>query len=250
MFVTKFSRDLGSEYKRFGIVVQCLMPGYVATKMSKIKKPTWMAPSPKKYVRCALQTVGVEDETTGYYPHSLLVSTSLWLVHTIVDYLVGNDSSSYWWLQLNVWLELSSYLRNLRSASNWHRLAIGITTHPNRIYRCYILFCERATDTEGYKHCICEVVVTLWTLLKCHIGVNNKSLPRVSSSHSRIEKQLIILWIINHHSSDMSVLTHYMLVNLDKYIRATGGSVSFHLLFNWHASYCTVWTPGISNQEC
>ncbi|XP_046668630.1 very-long-chain 3-oxoacyl-CoA reductase-like isoform X1 [Homalodisca vitripennis] len=73
VFVSKFSRDLASEYKQYGIVVQCLTPGYVATKMSKIKKPTWMAPSPAKYVNSALTTVGIEDHTTGYYPHSLLV---------------------------------------------------------------------------------------------------------------------------------------------------------------------------------
>ena len=74
VFVSKFSRDLGTEYKKHGIIVQCLLPGYVATKMSKIKNPTWMAPSPSTYVKCALKTVGIEDETTGYYPHSLLVS--------------------------------------------------------------------------------------------------------------------------------------------------------------------------------
>lgn len=73
VFVSKFSRDLGTEYKKHGIIVQCLLPGYVATKMSKIKNPTWMAPSPSTYVKCALKTVGIEDETTGYYPHSLLV---------------------------------------------------------------------------------------------------------------------------------------------------------------------------------
>ncbi|XP_054285177.1 very-long-chain 3-oxoacyl-CoA reductase [Macrosteles quadrilineatus] len=73
VFVSKFSRDLSSEYKRYGITVQCLTPGYVATKMSKIKKPTWMAPSPGKYVSSALRTVGIEEHTTGYFPHSLLV---------------------------------------------------------------------------------------------------------------------------------------------------------------------------------
>lgn len=86
VFVSKFSRDLSSEYKRYGITVQCLTPGYVATKMSKIKKPTWMAPSPGKYVSSALRTVGIEEHTTGYFPHSLLVS-GLYIVYISINKL-------------------------------------------------------------------------------------------------------------------------------------------------------------------
>lgn len=72
-YVTKFSADLAAEYGSRGIQVQCLVPGYVATKMSKIKKSTWMAPSPKKYVRSSIRHIGVKEHTTGYYPHSLLL---------------------------------------------------------------------------------------------------------------------------------------------------------------------------------
>lgn len=72
-YVEKFSEDLGTEYAKSGIIVQCILPGYVATKMSKIRSATWMAPSPHKYVKSALSTLGIEDRTTGYFPHSLLV---------------------------------------------------------------------------------------------------------------------------------------------------------------------------------
>uniref|UniRef100_A0A336LEP1 CSON010487 protein n=1 Tax=Culicoides sonorensis TaxID=179676 RepID=A0A336LEP1_CULSO len=72
-FVDKFSDDLSTEYKKRGIIVQCVLPGPVATKMSKIKKSTWMAPSPKKFVSSAIQRLGIADHTTGYYPHSLLL---------------------------------------------------------------------------------------------------------------------------------------------------------------------------------
>jgi len=78
-FVEKFSEDLGTEYSKQGIVVQCILPGYVATKMSKIRSATWMAPTPETYVKSALSTVGVQDHTTGYFPHSLLVG----VLHTI-----------------------------------------------------------------------------------------------------------------------------------------------------------------------
>lgn len=71
-FVDKFSDDLATEYNKRGIIVQSVLPGPVATNMSKIKKPTWMAPSPKTYVNSAIKTLGVAQHTTGYYPHSIL----------------------------------------------------------------------------------------------------------------------------------------------------------------------------------
>lgn len=81
-FVEKFSRELNTEYGGKGkngsnIVVQCVLPGYVATNMSKITKTSWMVPSPDKFVRSALQTTGLESVTTGYLPHTLMVSVLL-----------------------------------------------------------------------------------------------------------------------------------------------------------------------------
>lgn len=73
-YVEKFTSNLSSEYSKHGIVFQCLLPGYVATKMSKIRSSTWMAPSPGTYVRKAIKTIGVLEHTTGYYPHTLLIS--------------------------------------------------------------------------------------------------------------------------------------------------------------------------------
>lgn len=71
-FVDKFSDDLDVEYGKRGIIVQSVLPGPVATNMSKIKKPTWMAPSPKTYVGDAIKTLGIARHTTGYYPHAIL----------------------------------------------------------------------------------------------------------------------------------------------------------------------------------
>ncbi|KAG5880525.1 hypothetical protein JTB14_014118 [Gonioctena quinquepunctata] len=73
-YVIKFSEDLSTEYSKSGITVQCLLPGYVATNMTKIRSSTWMAPSPLKYVYEAMKTIGVKEKTTGYFPHTLLVA--------------------------------------------------------------------------------------------------------------------------------------------------------------------------------
>lgn len=71
-FVDKFTEDLSTEYGRHRIVVQSVLPGFVCSNMSKIRKPTWLAPSAETYVRAALRTVGIARHTTGYYPHALM----------------------------------------------------------------------------------------------------------------------------------------------------------------------------------
>ncbi|KAF5297826.1 hypothetical protein FQR65_LT09897 [Abscondita terminalis] len=71
-FLTKFSEDLNTEYAGLGILVQSIQPGYVATKMSKIQRPTLMAPSPEKYVNSAMKTTGIEEHSFGYLPHTII----------------------------------------------------------------------------------------------------------------------------------------------------------------------------------
>ncbi|EDV91962.1 very-long-chain 3-oxoacyl-CoA reductase [Drosophila grimshawi] len=71
-FVNKFSDDLYTEYKAYGILIQSVQPGFVATNMSKIRKPSWFAPSPETYVKSALATLGFATQTAGYLPHALL----------------------------------------------------------------------------------------------------------------------------------------------------------------------------------
>lgn len=70
-FVDSFSRSIAYEYAKKGITIQSVLPGFVASKMSKIRKPTLMAPSPQNYVRSQLNTVGLDGQTTGYWTHEL-----------------------------------------------------------------------------------------------------------------------------------------------------------------------------------
>lgn len=72
MFVAKLSEDLTEEYRKKGVIVQCILPGYVATKMSKIRKPTLFSPSPTTFVDSALKTIGIESKTVGYWPHNIM----------------------------------------------------------------------------------------------------------------------------------------------------------------------------------
>lgn len=68
-FVQKFSEDLNAEYGHLGITVQCILPGFVATNMTKMKKGSFLAPLPNQYVESALSTVGFAESTVGYLPH-------------------------------------------------------------------------------------------------------------------------------------------------------------------------------------
>lgn len=63
------------------------MPYFVATKMSKVRKPSLFIPSPETYVKSALSKVGVSEVTNGYWPHSLQVCIGLIIFNTNVQVL-------------------------------------------------------------------------------------------------------------------------------------------------------------------
>nr|AFV95595.1 17-beta-hydroxysteroid dehydrogenase type 12 [Nucella lapillus] len=70
-FVDFFSRALQHEYGPKGITVQVVLPYFVATKMSKIRKGGVFAPYPNDFVRSALHTVGLQSRTFGCWSHAL-----------------------------------------------------------------------------------------------------------------------------------------------------------------------------------
>lgn len=73
-FVDKFSLDLAAECRPDGIVVQSVLPGYVATKLPGLSgKSSFDVPTPDAYVESALRTVGIETRTAGYWFHNILV---------------------------------------------------------------------------------------------------------------------------------------------------------------------------------
>ncbi|KAK9918351.1 hypothetical protein WJX75_003413 [Coccomyxa subellipsoidea] len=59
-YVDMFSKSLDLEYRQFGISCHNQAPAYVATKMSKIRKPTMDAPSPANWVKAAIAHIGYE----------------------------------------------------------------------------------------------------------------------------------------------------------------------------------------------
>lgn len=71
-FVDKFSEDLSTEYNSQGIIIQSVLPGFVVTNMTKLKRTSLLAPSSDNYAASALRTIGYATHTTGYLPHAFM----------------------------------------------------------------------------------------------------------------------------------------------------------------------------------
>uniref|UniRef100_H0WZW2 Very-long-chain 3-oxoacyl-CoA reductase n=1 Tax=Otolemur garnettii TaxID=30611 RepID=H0WZW2_OTOGA len=98
-FVDFFSRCLHEEYGSKGIFVQSVLPGYVATKMANIRKPTLDKPPPEIFVKSAIKTVGLQSRTNGYPIHSLmgLALTNLppWICYKVTMSLNKSTRARY-----------------------------------------------------------------------------------------------------------------------------------------------------------
>jgi len=69
-FVTSLSEALEYECKGTGVIVQNVAPFYVATKLSK-ERPRFTFPTPTRYVKEALKTVGHLEATHGAVVHDV-----------------------------------------------------------------------------------------------------------------------------------------------------------------------------------
>uniref|UniRef100_A0A3P8UDA5 3-ketoacyl-CoA reductase n=1 Tax=Cynoglossus semilaevis TaxID=244447 RepID=A0A3P8UDA5_CYNSE len=88
-FVDFFSRGLQEEYRRQGIIIQSVLPFFVATKMTRIRKPTFDKPTPERYVAAELATVGLQSQTNGYFPHAVMGWVTTKLVPSSIVIFLG-----------------------------------------------------------------------------------------------------------------------------------------------------------------
>ncbi|KAK7072530.1 hypothetical protein SK128_028240 [Halocaridina rubra] len=72
-YIESLTESLGVEYASKNITFQCIMPGFVVSNMSKIRRPTLMAPTATAFVRSSLKTTGVEKRSAGYFMHKLQI---------------------------------------------------------------------------------------------------------------------------------------------------------------------------------
>jgi len=91
-FVEKFSRDLALETQHFGVTVQCVLPGFVATNMTRFKS-SLTVPSPRQFVRCSMNTLGLEVSSPGYWVHKVQIGfygVCLFFARPLFERLVWN----------------------------------------------------------------------------------------------------------------------------------------------------------------
>ncbi|XP_014680956.1 PREDICTED: inactive hydroxysteroid dehydrogenase-like protein 1 [Priapulus caudatus] len=82
-FVDFLTRSLETELQGTGVIIQGVLPGFVATKMS-LEDVSFYCPSASVYVRSALTTIGVQSRTSGYLVHALQVL----LMKIVPDFVV------------------------------------------------------------------------------------------------------------------------------------------------------------------
>lgn len=88
-FVDFFSRGLQEEYRRRGIIIQSVLPFFVVTKMTRIRRPTLDKPTPERYVAAELGTVGLQTQTNGYFPHAVMGWVTTRLVSSSTAIFLG-----------------------------------------------------------------------------------------------------------------------------------------------------------------
>lgn len=74
-FVYKFSEDMALEYAPFGVKVQCVLPAFVATKMSGFRNTSLQIPSTRDFARNQMNSWGLECSSPGWWFHKLEVTS-------------------------------------------------------------------------------------------------------------------------------------------------------------------------------
>ena len=71
-YVEKLSHSLNTEYKSMGISVQCHVPFFIVSKLSKYRKPTMFVPSAETYAKRAVETIGLDPVVSPMFLHNLV----------------------------------------------------------------------------------------------------------------------------------------------------------------------------------
>jgi 17beta-estradiol 17-dehydrogenase / very-long-chain 3-oxoacyl-CoA reductase len=72
-YMQQLTLDLALEYADKNIIFQYQNPGYVATKIAKIRNPSFFTPSPEQYAKAGLRSVGLQQSTCVWPPQRLAI---------------------------------------------------------------------------------------------------------------------------------------------------------------------------------
>ncbi|XP_039259239.2 very-long-chain 3-oxoacyl-CoA reductase-like [Styela clava] len=82
-FDDTLSVSLAQEYKKHGIIIQSIQPGFVLTNMTEPlgSSASLFSPTAETYVHHMMKTIGKSDWTNGYWPHNI----SRWLIAVVPE---------------------------------------------------------------------------------------------------------------------------------------------------------------------
>ncbi|XP_044968952.1 very-long-chain 3-oxoacyl-CoA reductase-like protein At1g24470 [Hordeum vulgare subsp. vulgare] len=69
-YIDLFSQSVSIEYKQYEVDLQCQIPLYVATKMSRVGDSLFV-PSPQEYAEAGVRCIGYEARCVPYWRHSV-----------------------------------------------------------------------------------------------------------------------------------------------------------------------------------
>lgn len=105
-FLSTWSKCLAEEVKSRGVVVSCVIPYFVSTKMSKIRKTSALVPSPDAFVKSTLGSIGLNKgamgrlgESTPYWSHAIMdyAITTFGLRNYAIGYARGESPLLFCW---------------------------------------------------------------------------------------------------------------------------------------------------------
>ena len=89
-FVELFSKGLAAEYAAKGIDVQVQSPLYITTKLAKIRKSSWLTPTPKQYARAGVKCIGQETFSQPWWAHGLVMGVASMLPDAVNNSFVAS----------------------------------------------------------------------------------------------------------------------------------------------------------------
>jgi len=79
-FINNFSVALHYEYKSQGVHIQCQLPAFVTTKLSKLRSTSFFIVTPLCYAKAFVSKIGYEPIITSYWSHELQIGLATWLL--------------------------------------------------------------------------------------------------------------------------------------------------------------------------
>lgn len=83
-FLTTWSKALGTEVAPQGVIVRLVLPAFVVSAMSKIRRSSALVPKPDAFVRATLGSIGLSRGASG----RIFESTPYWS-HALLDWSIG-----------------------------------------------------------------------------------------------------------------------------------------------------------------